>query len=157
MSYGIIEPEAFTSMMALLRITSAEEAEGKFEDTPLQTAFEVEVVSYTEQDEDDRWRIGHKFQDWASFKKGKRSRPTSPTGREVTPRRRLRALGPSISGSHPASSLDYPLTRASVSWLTGTTLFLLRLSFAVSRTDHEGSVGTCAHRHITPLGDVCGY
>jgi hypothetical protein len=52
MSYGIIEPEAFTSMMALLRITSAEEAEGKFEDTPLQNAFEVEVLSYEEQDED---------------------------------------------------------------------------------------------------------
>ena len=69
MSYGIIEPEAFTSMMALLKITSAEEAEGKFEETPLQTAFEVEVVSYAEQDEDDRSRIGHKFQDWASFKK----------------------------------------------------------------------------------------
>src|SRR5215208_6227842 len=44
MSYGIIEPEAFTSMMALLKITSAEETEGKFEDTPLQTAFEVEVI-----------------------------------------------------------------------------------------------------------------
>jgi hypothetical protein len=63
MSYGIIEPEAFTSMMALLQITSAEEAEGKFEDTPLQTAFEVEVLSYEDQDEDididltdDDWR-----------------------------------------------------------------------------------------------------
>jgi hypothetical protein len=68
MSYGIVEPEAFTSMMALLKITSAEEAEGKFEDTPLQTAFEVEVLSYDEQDEDDGAHIGHKFQDWASFK-----------------------------------------------------------------------------------------
>jgi hypothetical protein len=73
MSYGIIEPEAFTSMMALLKITSAEEAEGKFEDTPLQTAFEVEVLSYEEQDEDDAARIGHKFQDWASFKKDTRT------------------------------------------------------------------------------------
>jgi hypothetical protein len=73
MSYGIIEPEAFTSMMALLKFTSAEEAEGKFEDTPLQTAFEVEVLSYEEQDEDDAARIGHKFQDWASFKKDTRT------------------------------------------------------------------------------------
>src|SRR5215208_5537412 len=73
MSYGIIEPEAFTSMMALLKITSAEEVEGKFEDTPLQTAFEVEVLSYEEQDEDDAARIGHKFQDWASFKKDTRT------------------------------------------------------------------------------------
>src|SRR5215204_6330561 len=73
MGYGIIEPEAFTSMMALLKITSAEEAEGKFEDTPLQTAFEVEVLSYEEQDEDDAARIGHKFQDWASFKKDTRT------------------------------------------------------------------------------------
>ncbi len=73
MSYGIIEPEAFTSMMALLQITSAEEAEGKFEDTPLQTAFEVEVLSYEDQDEDDGVRIGHKFQDWASFKKDTRT------------------------------------------------------------------------------------
>jgi hypothetical protein len=62
MSYGIIEPEAFTSMMALLRITSAEEVEGKFEDTPQQTAVEVEVLSY-----------GHKFQDWASFRKDTRT------------------------------------------------------------------------------------
>src|ERR671910_3657654 len=73
MSYGIIEPEAFTSMMALLKFTSAEEAEGKFEDTPLQTAFEVEVLSYEEQGEDDAARIGHKFQDWASFKKDTRT------------------------------------------------------------------------------------
>src|ERR671910_2616785 len=73
MSYGIIEPEAFTSMMALLKITSAEEVEGKFEDTPLQTAFEVEVLSYEEQDEDNAARIGHKFQDWASFKKDTRT------------------------------------------------------------------------------------
>ena len=73
MSYGIIEPEAFTSMMALLQITSAEEAEGKFEDTPLQTAFEVEVLSYEDQDEDDGARVGHKFQDWASFKKDTRT------------------------------------------------------------------------------------
>ena len=73
MSYGIIEPEAFTSMMALLKITSAEEVEGKFEDTPLQTSVEVEVLSYEEQDEDDAARIGHKFQDWASFKKDTRT------------------------------------------------------------------------------------
>src|SRR5215203_19060 len=73
MSYGIIEPEAFTSKMALLKITSAEETEGKFEDTPLQTAFEVEVLSYEEQGEDDAARIGHKFQDWASFKKDTRT------------------------------------------------------------------------------------
>jgi hypothetical protein len=73
MSYGIIEPEAFTSMMALLKITNAEEAEGKFEDTPLQTAFEVEVLAYEEQAEDDGTRIGHKFQDWASFKKDTRT------------------------------------------------------------------------------------
>src|ERR671911_382078 len=79
MSYGIIEPEAFTSMMALLRITSAEEVEGKFEDTPRQTAVEVEVLSYEEQDEDDAARIGHKFQDWASFKK------TTRPGRIGTP------------------------------------------------------------------------
>jgi hypothetical protein len=73
MSYGIIEPEAFTSMMALLKITSAEEVEGKFEDTPLQTAFEVEVLSYEEQDEDNAARIGRKFQDWAAFKKDTRT------------------------------------------------------------------------------------
>jgi|SRR5829696_7765795 len=73
MSYGIIEPEAFTSMMALLRITSAEEVEGKFEDTPRQTAVEVEVLSYQEQDEDDAARIGHMFQDWASFRKDTRT------------------------------------------------------------------------------------
>jgi hypothetical protein len=58
MSYGIIEPEAFTSMMALLKITSAEEVEGKFEDTPLQTSIEIEILSYEEQDEDDAARIG---------------------------------------------------------------------------------------------------
>jgi hypothetical protein len=69
MSYGIIEPEVFTSMRALLKITSAEEAKGKFEDTPLQAAFEVEVLSYDEQDEDDGARVGYKFQDWGSFKK----------------------------------------------------------------------------------------
>jgi hypothetical protein len=73
LSYGIIEPEAFTSMMALLKITSAEEVEGKFEDTPLQTSVEVEVLSYEEQDEDNDARIGHKFQDWASFKKDTRT------------------------------------------------------------------------------------
>src|SRR5829696_1683121 len=69
MGYGIIEPEAFTSMMALLKITSAEEAEGQFEDTPLQTAFEVEVLSYEAQDGDDGARVGHKLQEWASVKK----------------------------------------------------------------------------------------
>jgi hypothetical protein len=73
MSYGIVEPEAFVSMMALLQVTTAGEAEGKFEDTPLQTAFEVEVLSYEEQDEDEGARIGHTFQDWASFKKDPRT------------------------------------------------------------------------------------
>ena len=45
MGYGMIEHDAFESMMAVLEIVDAADVEGKFDDTPRQVEAEHEVVS----------------------------------------------------------------------------------------------------------------
>jgi hypothetical protein len=72
MGYGMIEHDAFESMMAVLEIVDAADVEGKFDDTPRQVEAEHEVVSYIEDDEGDDF-IGHQFRDWYAFKRNKKT------------------------------------------------------------------------------------